>query len=199
MIKTVATIGPQHHGRRMTLAKFEPAQVKEGYLYELSRGVVIVSDVPGVPHMLQISEAHKQLVRYDLEHPGKIFVIAGGRDCKILLNDFESERHPDLTVYLTPPPDENKFWAYWVPEIVVEVVSPSSVERDYVLKREEYLDFGVKEYWILDADRQEMLVQRRGRGKWIDRVVTPPQLYETKLLPGLKFDCKAVFTAAERA
>ncbi len=182
----------------MSLAKFEPALGQEGYVYELSRGVVIVSDVPGIPHMLQVDEVREQFSRYRSQHPDKIYVMGGGSDCKILLSDFESERHPDLTVYLTPPPKEKRFWAYWIPEIVVEVVSPTSVERDYVLKSEEYLDFGIKEYWIIDADRREMLVQRRGRGKWSDRVVTPSQIYETKLLPGLRFDCKAVFAAAER-
>ena len=40
-------IGPADHGRRMSLADFEHAEVQEGLLYELGRGVIIVSDVPG--------------------------------------------------------------------------------------------------------------------------------------------------------
>jgi Uma2 family endonuclease len=199
MIQSITKIGPKDHGRRMSLAEFEPAHAQEGYLYELSRGVVIVMDVPGIAHMLQVGEAREQLVRYRLEHTKKIFAIAAGNECKILLSDFESERHPDLAVYMSSPPAEKRYWAYWVPEIAIEVVSPGSEERDYVLKREEYLDFGIKEYWVLDAQRQEMLVLRRGRGKWIQRIVSPPELYETKLLPGLKFDCKAVFASAEKA
>jgi Uma2 family endonuclease len=182
----------------MSLADFEPAEVKEGYLYELSRGVIIVSDVPGLPHMLQVSEARKQLTRYWLEFPERIYNVAAGNECKLLLGDFESERHPDVAIYLAAPPEEKHFWAYWVPEIVIEVVSPGSEERDYIVKREEYFGFGVKEYWIIDANRKEMLVQRRSRGKWINHVVKPSQKYETRLLPGLKFDCKAIFAIAEK-
>jgi hypothetical protein len=37
-IKTALKIGPHDHGRRMSLQEFEPVQVQEGYLYELSRG-----------------------------------------------------------------------------------------------------------------------------------------------------------------
>ncbi len=77
------------------------------------------------------------------------------------------------------------------------MVSPSSRHRDYVEKREEYLAFGVHEYWIFDADKQEMLVLRRSRGRWAERVVRPPDVYRTRLLPGFEFACGPVFEAAE--
>jgi hypothetical protein len=35
---------------------------------------------------------------------------------------FESERHPDITVYATRPPAEPDEWANWVRALVVEVV-----------------------------------------------------------------------------
>src|SRR5205823_5333416 len=107
---------------------------------------------------------------YDAAHPGTIHTFASGSECKLLLADRESERHPDLAVYLTPPPDGADFWAEWVPELVVEVVSPSSADRDYGEKRVEYLEFGVREYWIVDDNRGEVLVLRRSRGRWAERV-----------------------------
>ncbi len=117
----------------------------------------------------------------------------------ILLADLESERHPDLAVYFTPPPIGDDFWDIWIPDIAVEIVSPGSQLCDYVEKREEYFDFGVKEYWIVDADKQEVLVLRRSRGKWVERVLRSGDIYETKLLPGFKFDCRQVFDAAAKA
>ena len=45
-------IGPEHHGQRMSLEDFETAEAREGHLYELSRGVVTVIDVPGRRHLL---------------------------------------------------------------------------------------------------------------------------------------------------
>jgi Uma2 family endonuclease len=199
MIRTVTKLTPMHHGQRMTLAEFEPAISEDGRLYELSRGVVIYMDVPGLRHMLQVCDARDQLVSFHVTHPKKIYAIAAGSDCKIVLEDFDSERHPDLAVYLSPPPDEKRFWAYWIPDIVIEIVSLGSEERDYVLKREEYFHFGIKEYWIIDSKRQEMLVLRRGAGGWQERVIKPGRSYQTKLLPGFKFDCQAVFKAADKA
>jgi Uma2 family endonuclease len=200
MIQTVVKVGPQDHGRRMSLAEFEPAQVEEGHLYELGRGVVVVSDVPKLKHFRQVDAVRGQFMVFKLAHPDRIYAIAAGSECKILLADLESERHPDLAIYLTEPPrQDDEVWAIWIPDIVVEVVSPGSELRDYVEKREEYFDFGVKEYWIVDADKQEVLVLRRSRGEWVERVLRPGDVYETKLLPDSKFDCRQVFEAAARA
>ena len=90
---------------------------------------------------------------------------------------------------------ENEIWAVWIPEIVIEVVSPSSVHRDYEEKPEEYLQFGVREYWIVDGEKRQMLVLRRSGGKWAERTVRPPALYKTHLLPDFEFECEQVFAA----
>ena len=199
MIKTVTKIGPQDHGRRMTLSEFEPAEIQEGHLYELGRGVIVVSDVPAIRHYRQIDAIRFELTKFRISYPGILNAVMASNECKILLADLESERHPDLAIYLTAPPEEQNPWAIWIPEVAIEVVSPGSEHRDYVEKREEYFDFGIKEYWIVDADKKEVLVLRRSRGKWAERTLRPGDIYETKLLPGFQFDCGLVFKAAEGA
>jgi Uma2 family endonuclease len=139
-----------------------------------------------------------QLAVYDLAHPGTLYTVAGSGECQILIADAESERHPDLARYKTPPPEED-VWSTWVPEVVIEVVSPGSEQRDYVEKREEYLLFGVREYGIVDADRREVLILRRSRGRWAEHMLRPPEVYQTRLLPGFELACEPVFAAAEAA
>jgi Uma2 family endonuclease len=199
MGKTAIRIGPADHGRRMTLADFEQADTQAGYLYELARGVIVVSDVPKRRHLLQVSELRRQLTAYELAHPGVIDTLASGNDCKIVLVDLESERHPDWGVYKNPPSDEEDLWSTWIPDLVIEVVSPGSEERDYVEKREEYLAFGVKEYWIVDADKQQVLVLRRSAGRWVERVLGPAETYQPGLLPGFQLNVAAIFQAAGEA
>src|SRR5437870_5220143 len=181
MPKTAIKVGPQDHGRRMSLEDFDHAEVEPGHLYELGRGVIIVSDVPGERHLAQVDVIREQFYIYRAGHPGRIHRIAGGSDSKLLLPPMESERHPDIAIYKRPPARRENLWATWVPEIVIEVISPGSELRDYEEKREEYLLFGVTEYWIFDADRREMLVLRRTRGQWAERVVRPPTVYRTRL------------------
>jgi Uma2 family endonuclease len=200
MTTTAIKIGPADHGRRMSLADFEHAEVQEGRLYELGREVIVVSDVPNPPHLAQVTTIRFQLSAYALAHPGRIYTIASGSECKILVAGLESERHPDLAIYKTPPPAAGEeAWAIWVPEIVVEVVFPGSEQRDYTEKREEYLLFGVQEYWIVDAERQEVLVLYRSAGRWAERVLHVPDTYRTRQLPGFAFACAPVFEAARAA
>ena len=125
--------------------------------------------------------------------------IGGGGDVKLLISGAESERHPDVALYKRPPDDEDDLWATWVPDLVIEVVSPGSAARDYGEKRDEYLRFGVRDYWIIDADRGEageMLALRRVGGRWAQEIVRPPEIHRPRLLPDLAFDVAAVFRAA---
>jgi Uma2 family endonuclease len=198
MSKTITKIGPADHGRRMSLEEFDEAEGQDGYLYELSRGIVTVVDIPKKRHALQVVAIRRQFSAHDTFHPGLIQMIAAGSECKLLVDDLGSERHPDLSVYLTPPPEkeDKHFWRRWVPEIVIEVVSPSSRQRDYEEKPEEYLRLGVKEYWIVDADERAMVVMRRARARWVETTVRPPATYSTRLLPGLEISIEAVFKTA---
>lgn len=193
----VLKLGASDQGRRMRLADFADAETEEGCILELSRGIIVVSQVPDPRHLYMLDETRRQLQIYRQAHRGTVRAVAGGGDCKLHLPDWESERHPDLAVYTTPAPRGKNPWSRWVPDLVIEIVSPGSEERDYVLKREEYLEFGIKEYWILDPERHEMLVLRRGRKGWAPREVAPPKIYACRALPGLEFDCGAVFRAAE--
>ncbi len=196
MSRTTTIIGPDDHGRLMTLDEFDLAEGVEGHLYELGRGVVVVTDVPGPSRFAQIEAIRRQLYRYDAAHPGVIHGIAAGSDAKILVDEEQSERHPDLFVYKTPPP-KTDVWSTWVPEIVIEVVSKSSAHRDYEEKPAEYLAFGVSEYWIVDAAKEQMTVLRRSRGKWAPSIVKPGEMYQTRLLPAFTLDLAPVLNAAK--
>ncbi len=200
MTTTVIRIGPGDHGRAMSLAEFDRAETQEGHLYELGRGVIVVSDVPNPVHFAQYNALRRQLSAYDLTHPGRIHSMGGGGECKLLISRHESERHPDYAIYNTAPPSaQEDVWSTWVPVIVVEIVSPGSEHRDYMEKREEYLSFGVLEYWILDLAKDEMLVLRRAGGNWREIKVPAGEGYQTRLLPGLEFDCRRLFEAGREA
>lgn len=182
----------------MSLKAFEFAQVEEGLLYELARGYIVVSEVPNISHAMQINAITRNLRRYDLANEGWIFAILGNMDCKVLVPEWESERHPDIAVYLSSPkgPKDRTMWRTWIPALVTEVVSESSRDRDYTEKRDEYWSLGVKEYWIVDAELEQMLVLRRGRTQWIEKTLSPSDVCETKLLPGFTLSCRLIFDAA---
>ena len=98
----------------------------------------------------------------------------------------------------TPPPAGDKTWTEWVPEIVIEVVSKSSAKRDYEEKPDEYLEFGVTEYWIVDCFQTRDARSTPFQRQKMDRAEgARTKDYKTTLLPGQEFSCEKVFAAAE--
>jgi hypothetical protein len=192
-------IGPHDHGRKMSLRDFEFAQGEEGYTYELHRGYVIVSNVANYLHAMQIVALMGPLWTCRAANPGLIHAILGNMDCKVLVPELESERHPDIAVYLSRPKGkkDRTLWRTWIPELAIEVVSEGSRDRDYTDKREEYWTRGIKEYWIVDAQLQQVLVLKRGKSDWTEKPLGPNGVIESKLLPGLKLACRDIFAVAQ--
>jgi Uma2 family endonuclease len=58
------------------------------------------------------------------------------------------------------------------PDLVVEVLSPSTAARDRTVKRERYAHYGVPEYWIIDLGRRRVEVYRLREGQDRATVVT---------------------------
>jgi Uma2 family endonuclease len=139
------------------------------------------------------------LIHYQSTNPGRIHVVLGAMECKLLVPEWESERHPDLAVYLKAPaaPRSRSVWREWIPELVIEVVSTKSVDRDYVEKRDEYWSLGAKEYWIIDASLPRVTLLRRGRTRWHEAERDADGVCESKLLPGFTLPCRDIFAAAE--
>src|SRR5438128_854501 len=100
---TKAKVGPRHHGRKMSLKAFEFAETEDGGLYELARGYIVVSEVANFPHMRRVGVIRRHLGHYCVENPDRIYEICGTMECKLLIPEWESERHPDVAVYLAAP------------------------------------------------------------------------------------------------
>ena len=186
-------IGPSSAGQRMGLDEFTRVEGKPGHFYELAKGVIVVVDVPHLGHGRIVDTICGYLSVYRATNPDVIHYLAGGADACLRLAGMESERHPDISVYLTPPPEPDSPWDRWTPSIVVEVVSKSSTHRDYVEKREEYLAAGITEYWIIDPAKGRILVLRRRGDVWTEHPIAPDGSYSTGLLPEFALDASKIF------
>ena len=186
-------IGPKDHGKRMRFQTFIQQSFQDGWLYELARGVIDVTEVPGPKHGRVVRRIARLFMLYDENHPGVIDYSAGGGECRLRLPGMQSDRHPDQAIYLDPQPSGEKPWTQWCPHIVVEVVSRGGKKRDYIEKREEYLRLGVREYWILDLAKRKMLVLTRVGDTWEETLVVPGALHRSSLLPGLEVSPDELF------
>ena len=81
------------------------------------------------------------------------------------------------------------------PDLVVEILSPSTAERDRELKLTLYARYGVREYWIVDPEDSSvevMVLEEAGVGS--ARRYTSG-LVESPLLPGLAVALDEVFAS----
>jgi Uma2 family endonuclease len=179
---TALRIGPADHGRAMTLDEFLEAEEEPGHRYELARGVLEVTEVPRDSHGQIVWNILGLLRDFQRDHPGRIRRCGGGDAFRLWLPGMISGRNPDVAVVLGGTPEDHR--GRRPPSLVMEVVSPGGEARDYQTKREEYLAFGIREYWIVDPGARKVTVLIRHGDVWIERIFTGEQAAAGVLLPG---------------
>jgi len=82
---------------------------------------------------------------------------------------------------------------FGTPDLLVELVSPSSIRRDRNEKRKLYARFGVKEYWIGDAADRSLEILTLAKGRYELRCAAEEKgKLSSLVLTGLKFDLAEV-------
>ncbi len=181
---TITTrIGPADHGRAMTLDEFLEAEEEPGFRYELARGNLEVTNVPDDPHGQVICNLYDCIATYRQAHPDVILRYGGGGEFQLLLPEMTSGRNPDLGVILRGSPNDHRNRR--VVALVAEVVSAGSIERDYRTKRQEYLAYAIREYWIVDPSGRKLTLLIRDGDAWVERVLQGDQMIASVVLPGL--------------
>jgi len=130
----------------------------DGNKYELIRGELFVTPPPSVDHEEVLARVSGMLTPYVEKHGlGKVY------HPRAVIRFERSEAEPDLMVRTVPSGVRGNAWEKLpAPLLVVEVVSPFTRRRDFLEKRAYYLDAGAAEYWVLDGERREIRVVRRG-------------------------------------
>ena len=130
----------------------------DGNKYELIRGELFVTPPPSVDHEEVLARLSAILTGYVERHGvGRVYRP------RAVIRFEGSEAEPDLMVRVVALGVHGNAWQELPPPLlVVEALSPTTRRRDLVNKREYYLDAGVGEYWLVDSERREIRVIRRG-------------------------------------
>lgn len=193
--KSVRTFGPRSNGILMTAREFDRADFEEGWRYELIHGVLIVSPIPLENEADPNGELEYMLRNYRNNHPQGTALDATMPER--IVRTLENRRRADRVIWagLGRLPRRNE-----TPTIIAEFVSEGKRdrERDYETKRDEYMELGVQEYWIIDRFEQIMTVWTRQGNKNRKRVVRQKQIYRTDLLPGFELPLAKLLALANR-
>ena len=148
---------------------------EEGTRGEIIDGEAVMMAPPSTAHQLISMELARQLANF-LE----------GRKCRVLPapfavrlferagdkpEDVQTVVEPDLSV-VCDSAKLDKYGCRGAPDLVVEVLSPSTQRHDRLVKLDLYQRAGVRDYWIVSPDEQtvQVLLLRGG-------LLLPHELY----------------------
>jgi Uma2 family endonuclease len=141
----------------------------DGNRYEVIAGELYVTPAPETPHQEAGARLFVKLRVFASEHDlGKVLYAP----VDVLLADGDY-LEPDIVFVRTDHLHyKTKRGIEGPPDLVVEILSPTTARQDRGVKRERYAHFGIPEYWIVDADRRRIEIHRLADPTRLPMVVT---------------------------
>lgn len=162
--------------------------------YELVEGQLQRMNPPTFRHLLIAKFIERQLDSEitRLNHPWLCLREAG------LRTGWQKSRLTDVYVIATDQVvdllDESAI-CQTPPLLVVEVVSPDSIKRDYRFKRSEYAALGVPEYWIVDPLEVKVSILQLDEGLYEDIIYTGEQVLVSTTFPELQLTAAQILAS----
>ena len=159
--------------------------------YELLNGELIMVPAPNMKHQWVLGRLHIELGRFTQEHGrGEVYVAP----VDVVLSETDVVQ-PDVLfisrAHRQRITEENVRGA---PDLVIEVLSPSTAEQDLGYKHDLYARHGVLEYWIVDPTAETVAVHRQQHGRFeLTGTFGRQDSLETPLLEGLRLKLEEIF------
>jgi Uma2 family endonuclease len=176
---------------KITVAELFEMELEEGYFYELINGNIVKKQAPSPQHQEAVGQIFKALDNFvRANHLGKAYIAP----IDVFFDKYNNTQ-PDISFV-------SKDCSFLVtqngiegaPDLIVEVISPSSFRIDRKDKMETYLEFGVKEYWLVDPRSKSVEINVLTNDRYIlHTAVSEIGEVESKLLTGFKLDITAIF------
>ena len=162
--------------------------------YELVDGDLVMVPAPNLKHQTVQVRLGERLARFVRENSlGMLFFAP----CDVVLSDTDVVQ-PDLLfvsrdrAHLLAGGDNVR----GAPDLVVEILSPATAERDRGYKRALYGKHGVMEYWVVDPSAETVWIHRlQGRALVVAQTLHRGQTLRSSLLPGFGLDLEDVFSS----
>jgi Uma2 family endonuclease len=127
------------------------------HLIEFADGVIEVLSIPTDKHQVILALLYELLLAVVRPLGGKVLFAP----LRIRIREGK-HREPDLLLVLAAD-DPRRQNAYWLgADLVIEIVSPDDPERDTRIKRADYAEAGIPEYWIVNPDDESITVLTLG-------------------------------------
>lgn len=128
----------------------------DGERAELMDGQIYYMAPPSWGHQKISRKLHQKISNYIDSKGGRCEALAAPF-AVFLDEDDINYVEPDISVICDTSKLDEK-GCHGAPDWIIEIVSPSSKSRDYMTKLFKYRTAGVREYWIVDPEKQLVMV-----------------------------------------
>ena len=173
----------------------------ENIIYELIDGQIYMRSAPNTNHMGLSRFIYDIFSKYMSDKPCDVYYApydvflstqsSRTKSKKINKSKCRDVVQPDLFVLC----DKDKLKVdgiHGAPDLVIEIVSKSSVKLDYLSKLNAYMTLGVKEYWIVDPLKMKVIIYQAVKDGRTDDLLlftyTFDDKIDSKIFPQLSAD-----------
>ncbi|MDR0453048.1 MAG: Uma2 family endonuclease [Treponema sp.] len=166
--------------------------------YELIDGEAYMMSSPSVRHQTISRELLVQFGNFLKGKPCEVF--AAPLDVRLFPREDGGDNtvvQPDLLVVCDKAKLEDNRSCRGAPDLVIEIFSPSNTNSILLLKFNQYLAAGVREYWVIVPETRTVQVHILGEdaGHYISTVHAGAGALDVSVLPGLRVDFAPVWDA----
>ena len=172
-------------------SSWDTSDMKSGERFELIDGIAYAMSAPVAKHQKILRELSGLLWSFLKGKPFEVFTAPF--DVRLFPEDDESDTtvvQPDILVICDKSKLSDGRACKGAPDLIIEILSPASVMMDRQIKAEKYRIAGVKEYWIVNPDTLDIMINRLADGRYVSAVYT--DIAESAVLPGFKVDLNSV-------
>jgi Uma2 family endonuclease len=174
----------------LTAEEFDNYPFEEDKRYELDEGEMIEMTRPAYKHNRVLFELQMELGLYFRKNPIGEALLSEN----LYALSPATRRSPDVAVILGDHREalRNAKVIPIIPDIAVEVLSPSETTRMIVRKLEQYFTAGVKEVWLIDPDARTVEIWTSPHPP--ERELADGDTLISALLPGFSLTLEALFS-----
>jgi Uma2 family endonuclease len=170
----------------------------DGKIYEIIEGVLYVTNAPGYDHQFTTFETARQIANFVIAHKlGQVLTAP----FEVHLAEDTRPVQPDVLFIKADrlPPADARFFE-GAPDLIVEVISPSSVRTDQYIKFSAYEKAGVPEYWIANPKPRSVEVFTLSRGEYaLVGQFIEDEVIESNILAGLSIITSTLFNPQQKS
>ena len=158
--------------------------------YEIIEGEVVVTPSPFVNHQQALANLNDILRRHVMRHDLGIVLFA---PLGVVLEKISAVEPDLLFVSKARRAIIKAEGIFGAPDLVVEILSPSTASRDRGRKRDLYARTGVAHYWYVDLRKGSLTALRLDGARYaIEAEVGPRGTFKPTLFPGLAVKMRGV-------